>query len=742
MPASRPSILAAAVLDEESRRRAEPPAESSRYADLYSADAAPPSSLRDVVQAGGVRTVAVLAGLGLIDQFDRAAFAILGPDIQRSIGLSDLQLGLVGALGGLLLALAAVPIGHLADHARRTAIVGVCSALWVASSLMTGFVQATWQLLLVRVLVGVGKANEVPVQTAILADAYPIEGRNRVLGVHRAAQPAGDILGPLFAGAVVVLVDGDDAWRWAFVALSLPAAMLAMAASLLPEPRRGRHEQLAVLGEVQAAAGPEPRVPIAAAFARLRKIKTFSYLLAALGALGFAAVTVPIYVNLLLERQLGLDAVGRGVVGAVGALGGLVGVAIGGTAGDRLFRADPARSVRVTGGLVALYGVLLPLSLFMPNAVAYALVHAVAVGAVLGAFVPVFGLVAAITPYRLRSMGFAVMGIYLSLLGGLVGAVVVGSLAASLGERTALVLTVPPAAFIGGALIAVGSRFVRVDLRAAADELLEERGERERVAAGGAVPALQVRDLDYSYGQVQVLFGVGLDVWPGEVVALLGTNGAGKSTLLRAVCGLGTPDRGVVRVDGREVTFDRPADRVRAGIVQVPGGHAVFPTLSVAENLLAGAYTYVWDQTRVRRTTEEVLELFPVLRQRLDQPAGTLSGGEQQMLALASALLLEPRLLLIDELSLGLAPAVVQELLEVVAELKRRGITMVIVEQSVNVALAIADRAVFMEKGTVRFEGPAAELADRDDLVRAVFLGRPVAHASNGAASSAHDERS
>jgi ABC-type branched-subunit amino acid transport system ATPase component len=161
--------------------------------------------------------------------------------------------------------------------------------------------------------------------------------------------------------------------------------------------------------------------------------------------------------------------------------------------------------------------------------------------------------------------------------------------------------------------------------------------------------------------------------------------------------------------------------RLEHGIVQVPGGKATFPTLTVAENLRARGYT-VRNRDLDQRIAR-VLELFPVLAARLDQPAGSLSGGEQQMLAIAGALMLDPKILLIDELSLGLAPVMVQQLLEVIARLKEEGMTMVIVEQSVNVALSVADRAVFMEKGQVRFQGPAAELLERDDLIRAVFLG-------------------
>ena len=187
--------------------------------------------------------------------------------------------------------------------------------------------------------------------------------------------------------------------------------------------------------------------------------------------------------------------------------------------------------------------------------------------------------------------------------------------------------------------------------------------------------------------------------------------------------GLEQPSAGTITHCGEDITGSRAVDRVHRGIVQLPGGKAVFPSLTVMDNLLAGAFTHIWDKAALEERIGSALERFPVLRERLDQPAGTLSGGEQQMLALAKALLLDPDVLCIDELSLGLAPVVVQQLMEIVEELSDGGLTMIIVEQSLNVALALAHRAVFMEKGEVRFEGPAQELAERDDHARAVFLG-------------------
>ena len=231
---------------------------------------------------------------------------------------------------------------------------------------------------------------------------------------------------------------------------------------------------------------------------------------------------------------------------------------------------------------------------------------------------------------------------------------------------------------------------------------------------------LATEHLAVAYGKVRVLESVDFAVSGGELVALLGTNGAGKSTLLRAVSGLIPALSGRVLLDGEDVTGARPVDLVRRGVVQMPGGRGTFPGLSVAENLRVGGALGPRAERSAR--VEEVLELFPWLAERRDQLGGTLSGGQQQQLALARALMTRPRILMIDELSLGLAPIIVEQLLEVVAGLRRDGVGVVIVEQHVDMALSVADRAYFLERGEVRFEGPAADLRGRTDLLRAVFL--------------------
>ena len=247
---------------------------------------------------------------------------------------------------------------------------------------------------------------------------------------------------------------------------------------------------------------------------------------------------------------------------------------------------------------------------------------------------------------------------------------------------------------------------------------------------------LECEGVDVAYGQVRVLFGVDLEVGPDEIVALLGTNGAGKSTLLKAISGIVDPVGGTIRFDGSDITHADPVTRAKLGIVQVPGGRAVFPTLTVAEHFKAAGWLFSREShEEARARTERVLDMFPRLRDRWDQMGGNLSGGEQQQLGLGMAFVAKPRLLIIDELSLGLSPIVVEQLLEIVKAIHAEGCPVILVEQSVNVALGIASRAYFMEKGEVRFQGATTELLARPDVLRSVFLEG----ASNGGRGSPAD---
>uniref|UniRef100_A0A6J7MCY0 Unannotated protein n=1 Tax=freshwater metagenome TaxID=449393 RepID=A0A6J7MCY0_9ZZZZ len=244
----------------------------------------------------------------------------------------------------------------------------------------------------------------------------------------------------------------------------------------------------------------------------------------------------------------------------------------------------------------------------------------------------------------------------------------------------------------------------------------------DQAGASGS-PAIELQDVTFSYGSVQVLFGVSVSVPIGGVVALLGSNGAGKSTILQLIAGTLRPSSGSVWVGGDDVSGGDVSDRVRRGLVLVPEIRGIFPELSVEDNLQVGAYMLRKDRRLRAERLDEVLTLFPVLGKRRKQHASTLSGGERQMLALAKVFQLHPSTMLIDELSLGLAPTVVDSLVESVGVFKDRGMSLLIVEQSINVAAVLAEHAIFIEKGSVQFEGSMKALHEDQHLMQSVLLG-------------------
>jgi branched-chain amino acid transport system ATP-binding protein len=230
---------------------------------------------------------------------------------------------------------------------------------------------------------------------------------------------------------------------------------------------------------------------------------------------------------------------------------------------------------------------------------------------------------------------------------------------------------------------------------------------------------LRVEALEVAYGAIRALRGIDFEVHGGEIVTLIGSNGAGKSTLLRAISGLVRPSAGRILLEGVDVTAHKPEAIVGLGCSHVPEGRRIFANLSVLENLQMGGYPR---RGAEREGLERVFALFPRLRERLHQAGGTLSGGEQQMLAIGRALMAEPVLLLLDEPSLGLAPLLVQQIFAIVREINAQGTTVVLVEQNARQALRVAHRAYVLETGTLALSGPAAELA-RDPRVRSAYLG-------------------
>ena len=728
MTAPDPSVadLAGAILDEEAKRRAEQAerdAETVLPDDLLPGVGEEPMTVREGLRAGGKTTLVMMFLLAFIDELPRA-IRVLAPDIQQSLDISDTVLFGILGFGGVTLVLGAVPMAALADRIKRVAIIPASCAFWGVTAFLSGLIVNPFQLFLTNAGTGFGQAYRIPVSNSLLVDTYPIPARSRIFALEGLGRPAGQLIGPLAIGGIAALAGGDDPWRAAFFAVAVaPIVAAVVAALVLREPSRGRFEKRAVFGDEHVEVDELP-VSIGTAFARLRKIKTFYFLSTGVGVLGFALIAIPIQFNLLLEDKYAMGPFERGVVESLIWVAALIGLPFAGRMFDRGFRRDPSAMMRLAGVFVIAAGVVYAVGLPIKILGGLVVMMAVAQTLISMAFVAAPSVIAAVSPYRIRAQAFALLPVFVFLMGGFFGGLIVGQLSDAYNERTAMLIAAPPAALIGGALIAYGSRFIRLDISRSVEELLEEREEQRRAAADPAsVPALQVHNLDFAYGSVQVLFDVSFEVARGEVLALLGTNGAGKSTLLRAVSGLGIPDRGVVRLQGRTITYADAEDRFTAGLVQLRGGAGVFDDLSVADNLRASVLASDLDDAEMEVRSDRALSLFPALAERTDLAARELSGGQQQMLALAMALMHEPEVLLIDELSLGLAPLVVQELLSVVERLRAEGQTMVIVEQSLNVALAFADRAIFMEKGRIRFEGPARELAERDDLARAVFLG-------------------
>ena len=243
-------------------------------------------------------------------------------------------------------------------------------------------------------------------------------------------------------------------------------------------------------------------------------------------------------------------------------------------------------------------------------------------------------------------------------------------------------------------------------------------------------PLLEVRGLEAAYGDVRALWGVALEVRAGEVVALIGSNGAGKTTLLRAIAGLHRPSAGGIFLGGAPIHQLAPHRIVERGVVLVPEGRRLFGGMTVLENLEVGSYAPAARRERVA-TLRRVFEVFPVLAERRAQPAATLSGGQQQMLAIGRALMGLPRLLLLDEPSLGLAPLVVRDIFAVVRLINGRGVTVLLVEQNARLALELADRAYVLERGRVAGQGTGAELL-ADERVRRAYLGHVPAAAAEG----------
>jgi len=720
--------LAATVLEEEARREEMQAASEVVFADdlLPGVKSEGITIRKGLAMGGGAATFVVLLMLASLDELQTAAITVLAPDMRDTFGVSDGTITFIAASSSAFVVFGAIPMGWAADRMKRVPIIGWSSIFFTAMVFLSGLATNAFAFFWARFGVGIAKANTIPVHSSIMADTYPIGIRGRLGAIMGGSARLVAVLSPVLVGAVAVAANGPgevDGWRWAYYLFGIPVAVLAIAAFFMKEPPRGQWEKIDVLGESFVEEDPLP-VSLDAAFSRLMQIRTVKTVVVGFSALGFGLFTVPVLESLYLEERWNLDPLDRGVTVTVGGIFAIFGLLYVGPKFDRLWREDPTRSLRMVGICIGLGTLFKPIQYAVPNVPLFITFGVPQTVLFIAAFAMVGPLMQSIVPYRLRGSGTALITLYIFFIGAAGGGLISLLFTDAWGPRTtALVLSVPTS-ILGGWILYRGARHVRHDLSLNVQELLDEQDEEKRRHESGKIPALQVNNLDFCYGPVQVLFDVGFEVNRGETLALLGTNGAGKSTLLRVISGLGTPRRGVVRLGGRTITYTSPQLRTTLGIHQLPGGKGVFPGMTVHQNLTMGAYIHRRDRDDVASRIDRVLELFPDLAQRQNQLASSMSGGQQQMLALAKVLLHDPEILLVDELSLGLAPTIVQDLLGVVEQLQEQGQTIIIVEQSLNVALSVADRAIFLEKGQIRFEGSAQDLLERDDLARAVFLGK------------------
>ncbi|MBU6315102.1 MAG: MFS transporter [Acidobacteria bacterium] len=676
-----------------------------------------------LVDGGPVFPLMILFGLNAVDELDRAAFGVLLPEIRKEFGLNLQGLLTLSAITGIVGLLLQVPIGLVVDRSKRTSVALVGAVLWGIASMATGFAPTVIALGIFRTASGLGKAVVDPTHNALISDYYPPDVRVRAYSFHRAANSVGAFLGPLLAGVIAFATN----WRVPFVLFAIPTLVLVVLGTRMKEPVRGAHERRA-MGASEELVGTEEIPPsFAESWRMVWRIEALRRIWYALPFLTVATVGYFTLASLLYEEKFGLDERARGFLAALIEPAQLVGLLIGAFLGTKMMAKNPGLALRLVSLTTFISAVVAALWAMAPS-----LAFSIAAQAVLAAASAVLtpAITASLTmaiPPSARGMGLAVGGLW--VLPGLLILPIIGAI----GDRWGLqygMLVMTPVLAIGGFVIGSSGNVIARDIHqvwqsaATRAELLLARRQ-------GRATLLMVRDLDVSYDTVQVLFGVSMDIDEGEIVALLGTNGAGKSTLLKAITGVVEAGRGAVVFDGREMTFTPPDEVAQRGLVLMPGGQGVFPSLTVSENLQVASHLIPDGELPDRMA--EVFEFFPELSSRGAEPAANLSGGQQQMLALGMVMLARPRLLAIDELSLGLAPIIVQRLLEAVRRINAAGTTVILVDQSVDLALGIAETAYFMEKGEIRFRGPTAELLDRPDLLRSVFLEGAGGAATTGA---------
>jgi ABC-type branched-subunit amino acid transport system ATPase component/MFS family permease len=730
----RAGEAAIAALEQDARALHE---ESLAALGFSPAGETPPLRAAIVTSGAGWANLVGIALLALPSTWLTLTFLMFDLAIAKALGIEMLGFRYPGFLNSLYIPLLAVTVAAggfgtawVVFRRRWRARVLVLSAAATALALwLAAFATTEWGLVVVSAISGAALGARYAAGMSLLVDSYPPEVRVRAITWSVFCTAAGSVV-----GGVIVVVGADVlswTWRGVLVAMAALASVVGFASLFVRDPGVGTfdidriddlvRERVGVRG-THAAELTEQAVAVGFGeqLRHLFATRTATAMVVVFLIVGTLVVPLHAFIAEFVAARYGWGFSDWASLYTAVTAAGILPLPFLLVRGDARFRADPSRLMRVCTRFGVVGAVALAVVAFVANAAVTVVGLVLAYSGVYVILAVALIVLLSVIDPQLRPHGAALAATVLAAA-VLAGGVVPGQLADRYGITAALTFYAVSFLAVAGAM-RLAARSMEDDLGQLVDAETEREELRVRVSSGQHFPLLGCRRIAFSYGQVQVLFGVNFTVDDGEMVALLGTNGAGKSTLLHVISGLGKPSRGSVHFRGADITYLEPTRRVKFGITQIPGGRSVFDNMTVAESLKIAGFSVRRSRRVLDAGIDATFDAFPALASRRNQAAATLSGGEQQMLSLGKALILKPRLLLIDELSLGLAPLVVGQLIEMVQRINDAGTAVVLVEQSVNIALGLVDHAYFMERGEIRFDGAASDLVDRPDLLRSVFL--------------------
>ncbi len=678
---------------------------------------------REAVPRSGRRRVLALGLINASFSLPLTTLLLLLPLVARDTKSSTTLYGGTLIASAILAALLGLPLSDRVPPAKRVAAAIVLSINAALLALLANLIPG----IVIFLVIGLGRGTlfglSAPIIRTLAFDATVPEARARTLARTHIGTLLGAAAGGLCAWLATTAL--NIGVGQALVVAGVLGVILSLGSFLLTDTAVGGFEPNRIRRALGKVHDPvfELRPTWAESIVRISSIPTLRFSLTAYVAVGWctsAALIIPI-VRLAKAKDLYIST--PALVIAISSLVSALILLLASRGLEKTHQKSPEGLAAVIslGLILAFAGILL--TGLLPKIISPQLALA-GIGAYLAWVALDITVFSALQPEdRAAAAGLSVFSL---IGGGLVGLLLISAVSALINSSTGYVIAFAAASLPVLLFWRRSKKLIRaagpdLDARLGVDE--DSQSFDEGVSESGQAPILSARNVDFAYGSVQVLFDVSMRVNEGEMVALLGPNGVGKTTLLRVLSGLEKPQGGVVRLAGENVTDLGASRRVTLGLSQIVGGNAVFGSMTVYENLTMYGFSLGRDRASVKAGIEEAFEIFPKIADRRNQLGSTLSGGEQQMLGLSKALITKPKVLVVDEFSLGLAPIVVGELLGMVRELNSRGTAILVVEQSVNVALNLVDRCYFMEKGEIVYEGLSKDLLAQPDLVQTLSLG-------------------